>query len=132
MTTDGSKNYKTLTKGLKGSTASFVNIVMELKKCCNHATLIRPLESSETMDHLILYNVILYVNVSCCRLLIMAMENCLLLDKLLCCLKESSHHGNFKYSLTEQSTNALLRATQELKFDEFHSQLQVCSEVNNN
>ena len=25
----------------------------------------------------------------------MTMENCLLLDELLCCLKESSHHGNF-------------------------------------
>ena len=46
------KNYKALSKGLKGSTTSFVNIVMELKKCCNHASLIRPVESSETMGHL--------------------------------------------------------------------------------
>ena len=38
------KNYKALSKG---SQASFINIVMELKKCCNHAFLIRPPEGDE-------------------------------------------------------------------------------------
>lgn len=38
------KNYKALSKGLKGNVSSFVNIIMELKKCCNHSQLIRPPE----------------------------------------------------------------------------------------
>ena len=41
------KNYSALSKGLKGSVSSFVNIVMELKKCCNHAFLTRPPEDEE-------------------------------------------------------------------------------------
>ena len=45
------KNYKLLNKGLKGSVSSFVNIVMELKKCCNHALLTRPPED-EPSDRL--------------------------------------------------------------------------------
>lgn len=36
------KNFAALNKGLKGNANSFLNIVMELKKCCNHAQLIRP------------------------------------------------------------------------------------------
>lgn len=39
------KNYKELSKGVKGSINGFVNLVMELKKCCNHASLVR------TYDH---------------------------------------------------------------------------------
>ena len=31
------KNYNALTKGMKGATVSFVNLVVELKKCCNHS-----------------------------------------------------------------------------------------------
>ena len=47
------KNYKELNKGFKGSVSSFVNIIMELKKCCNHQLLVRPEESEEnTTDHL--------------------------------------------------------------------------------
>ncbi|KAI8499320.1 transcriptional regulator, partial [Branchiostoma belcheri] len=38
------KNYKALTKGMKGNTSSFLNIMMELKKCCNHSFLVRPPE----------------------------------------------------------------------------------------
>ncbi|ETE65957.1 Chromodomain-helicase-DNA-binding protein 2, partial [Ophiophagus hannah] len=30
------RNYKALSKGTRGSTSGFLNIVMELKKCCNH------------------------------------------------------------------------------------------------
>jgi len=36
-----SGNYKALCKGVKGSTSGFLNIVMELKKCCNHCYLIK-------------------------------------------------------------------------------------------
>ncbi len=38
------RNYKALSKGTKGSTSGFLNIMMELKKCCNHCYLIRPPE----------------------------------------------------------------------------------------
>jgi chromodomain-helicase-DNA-binding protein 1 len=39
------KNYTALRKGNKGSASTFVNIVMELKKCCNHAFLTKPMEA---------------------------------------------------------------------------------------
>ena len=77
------KNYKALSKGLKGSTTSFVNIVMELKKCCNHGSLIRPIESSETMEYLqasdsySLYKLLLLIfSGFYYRLLFMAVESC--------------------------------------------------------
>ncbi len=35
------KNYKELSQGVKGSINGFINLVMELKKCCNHASLVR-------------------------------------------------------------------------------------------
>lgn len=38
------KNYSALRKGARGSTATFLNIVVELKKCCNHASLIKAAE----------------------------------------------------------------------------------------
>lgn len=38
------KNYSALRKGVKGSTNTFLNIVIELKKCCNHALLIKPVD----------------------------------------------------------------------------------------
>lgn len=38
------KNYNALRKGLRGSPSTFLNIVMELKKCCNHGSLIKPME----------------------------------------------------------------------------------------
>lgn len=41
------KNYKELSKGVKGSINGFVNLIMELKKCCNHASLVRPYDSFE-------------------------------------------------------------------------------------
>ncbi len=41
------KNYRDLTKGVKGKKPSLVNIVMELKKCCNHPYLF---ESAENED----------------------------------------------------------------------------------
>jgi len=41
------KNYRELSKGSKSSSTSFLNIAMELKKCCNHAFLVRSPEDSE-------------------------------------------------------------------------------------
>merc|ERR1711936_1374968 len=38
------KNYGALMKGNKGSTGGFVNIVVELKKCCNHSYLTKAAE----------------------------------------------------------------------------------------
>lgn len=49
------KNYNALRKGVKGSTTTFLNIVIELKKCCNHALLTKPtgLEAQNShQDHL--------------------------------------------------------------------------------
>ncbi|XP_029428595.1 chromodomain-helicase-DNA-binding protein 1-like [Rhinatrema bivittatum] len=53
------RNYKALSKGSKGSTSGFLNIMMELKKCCNHCYLIKPPEGNElcnrqdSLQHLI-------------------------------------------------------------------------------
>lgn len=72
------KNYKALSKGVKGSMTSFTNIVMELKKCCNHASLVRPYDDDfPTLDQL--------------QRLIRGSGKLLLLDKLLCRLKETGH-----------------------------------------
>lgn len=35
------KNYRELSKGVKGSINGFINLCMELKKCCNHSSLTR-------------------------------------------------------------------------------------------
>ena len=42
------RNYKALSKGTKGSLVGFINIMMELKKCCNHASLVKAEEKSNT------------------------------------------------------------------------------------
>lgn len=70
------KNYKALSKGLKGNASSFVNIIMELKKCCNHASLTRPPEE-EYSDKLFK--------------LLKGSGKLILLDKLLTRLKETGH-----------------------------------------
>jgi hypothetical protein len=41
------KNYNALRKGNKGSSTTFLNIVIELKKCCNHAYLTKPIEDEQ-------------------------------------------------------------------------------------
>lgn len=46
------KNYRALAKGLKGSLSGFANIMMELKKCCNHASLVRPVDELFHLDTL--------------------------------------------------------------------------------
>jgi hypothetical protein len=43
------KNYEDLSAGVKGSITGFVNIIMELKKCCNHAHLVRQLDDFATV-----------------------------------------------------------------------------------
>ena len=45
-----SKNYSALRKGVRGAPSTFINIVIELKKCCNHAYLIKPLEHEAKSD----------------------------------------------------------------------------------
>lgn len=45
------KNYNALRKGVKGSTNTFLNIVIELKKCCNHALLTKPMEQDQQTNH---------------------------------------------------------------------------------
>lgn len=41
------RNYKALSKGTRGSSSGFLNIVMELKKCCNHSFLIKQPEEGD-------------------------------------------------------------------------------------
>ncbi|XP_022047027.1 chromodomain-helicase-DNA-binding protein 2 isoform X3 [Acanthochromis polyacanthus] len=41
------RNYKALAKGTRGSSSGFLNIVMELKKCCNHSFLIKQPEDGD-------------------------------------------------------------------------------------
>ncbi|GIZ00654.1 chromodomain-helicase-DNA-binding protein 1 [Caerostris extrusa] len=73
------KNYKALSKGLKGNIGSFCNIIMELKKCCNHAMLVRNVDNPNNLD---------YLQVT---FLIRSSGKLVLLDKLLCRLKETGH-----------------------------------------
>ncbi|CAB1415655.1 unnamed protein product, partial [Pleuronectes platessa] len=42
------RNYRALSRGNRGSSSGFLNIVMELKKCCNHSFLIRQPEDADT------------------------------------------------------------------------------------
>merc|ERR1711970_119159 len=76
------KNYEALTKGNKGSTVSFVNVVVELKKCCNHGYLTKPpdetLQDNQTRD-------------SRLQNLLRGSGKLLLLDKLLVRLQETGH-----------------------------------------
>ncbi|XP_049815552.1 chromodomain-helicase-DNA-binding protein 1 [Schistocerca nitens] len=74
------KNYNALRKGVKGSSSTFLNIVIELKKCCNHAFLIKPLDYEQKpppTDYL--------------QDLIRGSGKLVLLDKLLIRLKETGH-----------------------------------------
>lgn len=71
------KNYRALAKGLKGSLSGFANIMMELKKCCNHATLIRPVDELKNLDPL--------------TRMLRGSGKLFLLDKLLCRLNATGH-----------------------------------------
>ncbi|CAG0882725.1 unnamed protein product [Darwinula stevensoni] len=74
------KNYEALRKGNRGSLSTFANIIVELKKCCNHAFLTKPPEysqsqsQSERLQHLR-----------------KGSGKLLLLDKLLVRLRETGH-----------------------------------------
>nr|XP_043892577.1 chromodomain-helicase-DNA-binding protein 2 isoform X3 [Solea senegalensis] len=71
------RNYRALAKGTRGSSSGFLNIVMELKKCCNHSFLIKHPEEgdSETQqEHL--------------QNLVRGSGKLVLLDKLLTRLRE--------------------------------------------
>lgn len=72
------KNFSALAKGLKGSFTGFANIMMELKKCCNHATLIRPTDEISS-------------NLPQLTRIIRGSGKLVLLDKLLVRLKETGH-----------------------------------------
>ncbi|XP_051539181.1 chromodomain-helicase-DNA-binding protein 1 isoform X2 [Myxocyprinus asiaticus] len=74
------RNYKALSKGTKGSTSGFLNIMMELKKCCNHCYLIKPPEDNE-----------FYNKQEGLQHLIRSSGKLILLDKLLVRLKERGH-----------------------------------------
>ncbi|XP_063820136.1 chromodomain-helicase-DNA-binding protein 1 isoform X3 [Pseudophryne corroboree] len=71
------RNYKALSKGHKGSTSGFLNIMMELKKCCNHCYLIKPPEDNE-----------FYNRQEALQHLIRSSGKLILLDKLLLRLRE--------------------------------------------
>ncbi|XP_077329202.1 chromodomain-helicase-DNA-binding protein 2 isoform X2 [Lithobates pipiens] len=70
------RNFKALSKGTRGSTSGFLNIVMELKKCCNHCFLIKADDTErETRQDLL-------------QSLIRSSGKLVLLDKLLTRLRE--------------------------------------------
>ncbi|XP_044135381.1 chromodomain-helicase-DNA-binding protein 2 isoform X3 [Bufo gargarizans] len=71
------RNYKALSKGTRGSTSGFLNIVMELKKCCNHCFLIKYPEDTEKETKL-----------EGLQSLIRSSGKLILLDKLLTRLRE--------------------------------------------
>lgn len=73
------KNYRELSKGVKGSINGFVNLVMELKKCCNHASLTRQYDHiyDDAQGRL--------------QQLLKSSGKLILLDKLLCRLKDKGH-----------------------------------------
>lgn len=72
------KNYQALRKGVKGSTTTFLNIVVELKKCCNHSSLTKPTDNDKRDgDDL--------------QQLIRGSGKLVLLDKLLVRLRETGH-----------------------------------------
>merc|ERR1712002_166752 len=75
------KNYGALMKGMKGSTVSFANIVVELKKCCNHAYLTKPPDDKEAGS----------TREERLEKLLRGSGKLLLLDKLLVRLQETGH-----------------------------------------
>ncbi|KAG7259566.1 hypothetical protein CRUP_005669 [Coryphaenoides rupestris] len=71
------RNYKALSKSKRGSSSGFLNIVMELKKCCNHGFLIKQPEEGDSdtqQEHL--------------QNVVRGSGKLVLLDKLLTRLKE--------------------------------------------
>lgn len=75
------KNFHALLKGRKGSTSTFLNIVVELKKCCNHAMLTKPPDDEMPIP----------TQEDALKELLKGSGKLVLLDKLLCRLKETGH-----------------------------------------
>ncbi|KAI3411999.1 hypothetical protein GPALN_002053 [Globodera pallida] len=73
------RNYEELSKGVKGSINGFVNIMMELKKSCNHCCLVRQYDQIEEEPQARLQQ------------LLKSSGKLILLDKLLCRLRETGH-----------------------------------------
>jgi chromodomain-helicase-DNA-binding protein 1 len=73
------RNYQELSKGVKGSINGFINLIMELKKCCNHCSLVRQYDNIESDAQ------------SRLQQLLKSSGKLILLDKLLCRLKETGH-----------------------------------------
>lgn len=65
--------------GNRGSTSSFVNIVMELKKCCNHSHLIKPPEDTISTEIL----QVRFLQVSYCSDVVIKLcnQNYIMLDR---------------------------------------------------
>ncbi|MEQ2161921.1 choline dehydrogenase 2, partial [Goodea atripinnis] len=96
------RNYKALAKGTRGSSSGFLNIVMELKKCCNHSFLIKQPEEGEGETQLESLQVCLILNFlqlqaspqdpsatdARCFALVRGSGKLVLLDKLLTRLRE--------------------------------------------
>ena len=91
------KNYKALSKGVKGSITGFINIMMELKKCCNHVWIVRSPDEKEEQakDKLQVHiRVRLVKPCSHCvslQTLIRGSGKLYLLDKLLVRLNQTGH-----------------------------------------
>lgn len=75
------KNFNALRKGVKGSVGTFLNIVIELKKCCNHAALTKPIEDENEISK----------GDDILQRLLKGSGKLVLLDKLLCRLRETGH-----------------------------------------
>ncbi|EFA77978.1 myb domain-containing protein [Heterostelium album PN500] len=78
------KNFTFLRKGGKGNGPSLLNIMMELRKCCNHPYLIKGAEDSET-------SMLMKNSDAIYHKLIQASGKLVLIDKLLPKLKAGNH-----------------------------------------
>uniref|UniRef100_A0A803VQ24 DNA helicase n=1 Tax=Ficedula albicollis TaxID=59894 RepID=A0A803VQ24_FICAL len=103
------RNYKALSKGSKGSTSGFLNIMMELKKCCNHCYLIKPPDDNE-----------FYNKQEALQHLIRSSGKLILLDKLLIRLRE---RGN-RVLIFSQMVRMLDILAEYLKYRQFPFQVR--------
>uniref|UniRef100_A0A8B9G6L8 DNA helicase n=1 Tax=Amazona collaria TaxID=241587 RepID=A0A8B9G6L8_9PSIT len=93
-----------LSKGSKGSTSGFLNIMMELKKCCNHCYLIKPPDDNEFCN-----------KQEALQHLIRSSGKLILLDKLLIRLRE---RGN-RVLIFSQMVRMLDILAEYLKYRQF-------------
>ncbi|KAM8793473.1 chromodomain-helicase-DNA-binding protein 1-like [Eudromia elegans] len=98
------RNYKALSKGSKGSTSGFLNVMMELKKCCNHCYLIKPPDDNEFHN-----------KQEALQYLIRSSGKLILLDKLLIRLRE---RGN-RVLIFSQMVRMLDILAEYLKYRQF-------------